>query len=56
MAESVKPLPSAGVMVLESQDRALSQAPCSAGSLLLPLHPACAIAVMISVSLSQINK
>ena len=37
VAQSVKHLPSGQVMILESWDQALGQAPCSVGSLLLPL-------------------
>ena len=37
VAQSVKCLPSAQVMISESWGRALRWAPCSAGSLLLPL-------------------
>ena len=54
VAQVVKHLPSAQVMILGSWDRAPHHAPCSAGSLLstlpLPLPPAHALA------LSEINK
>ena len=52
MAQSVKHLPSAQVMIPESWDGAWHGAPCSVGSLLLPLPLAAAHAL----SLSQINK
>ena len=46
-------MPSAQVMVLESQDRVLHQAPCSAGNLLLP--PPSPL-LMLSLTLSLSNK
>jgi len=51
----VERLPSAQVMVPGSWDRAPHRAPCSAGSLLLPL-PLLLPLLMLSLSLSQINK
>ena len=54
VAQSVGCPPSAQVMISESWDCALChQSPFSAGTLLLPLLPACAISVSISVSLSN---
>ena len=50
VARSVKQLPSAQVMIPGSQDRDRNGAPCSAGSLLLPLRSLC------FCSVSQINK
>ena len=50
LAPWVKHLPLVGVMILGSWDQALYGAPCSAGSLLLPLPlpahaPACALSL-----------
>ena len=55
VAQSVKYLPLSWLMIPGSWDQVPHRAPCSAGSLSLPLHlpaapPAC------SLSLSQINK
>ena len=52
VAQSVKHLPSAQVRIPGSWDRILHWAPCSAGSLLLPLP---FLLLVISLSLSQIN-
>ena len=52
VAQSVKLLLSAQVMILKSRDAAPRQAPCSARCLLLPL-PSCSwLSLAISVSLS----
>ena len=51
VAQSVKPLPLAWVMISGSWDRAPLRAPCSAGSLLLPLPPLLPLLVL-SCSLS----
>ena len=51
VAQLVKRLPSAQVMILESLDRVPHRAPCLAGSLLLPLT-----LPPLMCSLSQINK
>ena len=50
VAQSVKHLPSAQVMISGSWDGALGQAPCSVGSLLLPppLPPACELSLSLS--------
>ena len=59
VAQSVKCLPSAQVMISGSWDQALHQAPCSAGSLLLLLPlPLLVLSLSLSLSLShsQINK
>ena len=48
LAQSVKRLPLAQVMILQSWDQALCQAPCSVESLLLPL-PAALPAYAVSV-------
>ena len=53
VAQLVKRLPLAQIMILESWDQVLHQAPCSAGSLILPLTLP---PLMLSLSLSQINK
>ena len=55
MAQSVKHLPSAQILVSGSWDRVLHQASCSAGSLLLPL-PLLFPLLVLSLNLSQINK
>ena len=52
-AQWVKRLPLAQVMILLSWDQALHGAPCSAGSLLLPLLPP---PLMLALTLSEINK
>ena len=52
MAHLVKRLPSAQVMIPGSWDGALGQAPCSAGSLLLPL-PLLLPSLVLSLSLSN---
>ena len=49
MAQLVKRLPLAQVVIPESQDQDLHQAPCSVASLLLPL-------LLTQLVLSQINK
>ena len=59
VAQLVKPLPLAQVMIPESWDRVSHWAPCSVGILLLSLPltatlPACALS--LSLSLWQINK
>ena len=51
MILSVKPLPSAQFMIPGSWDRALHQAPCLAGSLLLPLS-LCLQLTLLVLSLS----
>ena len=55
MAQLVKGLPSAQVMIPESWDQVLHWAPCPGGSLLLPLPlslpPACAHTLSLSLSL-----
>jgi len=51
VAQLVRRLPSAQVMILESLDRVPHRAPCSARSLLLPLT-----LPPLMYSLSQINK
>jgi len=51
----VKRLPSAQVRILGSWDQAPHWAPCSAGSLLLPL-PFPLLVFLLSLSLCQINK
>ena len=51
VAQSVKHLPLAQVVVTESWDQDPSQAPCSVGSLLLPLP-----LPLLVLTLSQINK
>ena len=57
VAQLVKRLPSAQVMVPGSWDRAPHRAPCSAGSLLLPPPlPATLPTCALSLSLCQINK
>ena len=58
MAQPVRHLPSAQVMILGSWDTAPHQAPCTVGSLLLPLPLPLppAYALSLSLSLSQINK
>jgi len=57
VAQSVKHLPSAQVMISGSQDRVPHQAPSSVGSLLLPLPlPLCLLVLSLSLPLSQINK
>ena len=56
MAQWVKPLPSAQVMISGSWDRAPHRALCSAGSLLLPLSLPAALPTCDSLSLCQINK
>ena len=56
VAQLVKRLPSAQVMIPGSWDRVLNQAPCSVGCLLLPLPLPlllCAPALNISLSLSR---
>ena len=53
MAQSVKHLPLAQVMISGSWDQVLHWAPCSAGSLLLPLPLP---SLVISLSLCKINK
>jgi len=55
MAQSVKCLPLAQVMILGSWDRAPYQAPCSVGNLLLPL-PLLLPLLVLSLYLCQINK
>ena len=50
VAQLVKHLPLGQIMISVSWNQAPNGGPCSAGSLLLPLVPACAL------SLSQINK
>jgi len=56
LAQSVKRLPSAQVMIPGSRDRAPRQTPCSAGSLLLPLLVAPpAYALSLSLSVKQTN-
>jgi len=55
VAQSAKRLPSAQVMISGSWDRVLPQAPCSAGSLLLPL-PLPLPLLVHTLSLSQLNK
>ena len=52
IAQSLQYLPSAQVEILGSWD----QAPCSVWSLLLPLLPACALSLCLSLALFQINK
>ena len=54
VAQLVKRLPSAQVMILETRDRVPHRAPCSAGSLLLPLTLP-PLMVSLSHSLSQIS-
>ena len=59
VAQLVKQLPSAQVMIPASWDRVPHQAPCSAGSLLLPLtlpSTLSAYARSLSLSLSLTNK
>ena len=57
MAQLVKHLPLAQVMILGSWDRAPHRAPCSAGSLLLPLPlPLLVFPLTLSLSLCQLNK
>ena len=64
VAQSVKHLPSAQVMILGSWDQVPHQAPCSAGSLLLSLPLPLLLPLLCSLSLSlslflsrcQINK
>lgn len=55
--QSIRCLPSAQVTISRSWDRALSWAPCSAGSLLLPLplalSPAGVLALSLPLSLSH---
>ena len=53
VAQSVKHLPLAQVMISESWDQALRQAPCSEGSLLLPLPLPLPITCSPSLSLSN---
>jgi len=55
VAQLVKRLPLAQVMILESLDRVPHPAPCSAGCLLLPLTLP-PLMLSLSFSLSQINK
>ena len=55
VAQSVKRLTSAQVMIPGSRDRAPHQAPCSVGSLRLPL-PVSLPLLVLTHSLSQINK
>jgi len=57
VAQLVKRLPSAQVMILESLDRVPHRAPCSARSLLLPLTlPPLMYSLSLSLSLSQMGK
>ena len=56
VAQSVKRLPLAQVMIPGSWVRALQQAPCSGGSWLVPLSPSAPPHHSFSLSLSQINK
>ena len=57
VAQWVKRLPWAQVMILESRNRVLHWAPCSAGSRLLPLSLLLPLAVLLlTFLLSQINK
>ena len=58
VAQWVKPLPSAQVMISGSWDRVRHRALCSAGSLLPPSLPACfwSLSLPLSLSLCQINK
>ena len=58
VAPLVKRLPSAQVMILGSWNGAPCQAPCSAGSLFLPLprYRLPTRLLMLSLSLSQMNK
>jgi len=51
VAQLVRQLPSAQVIVLESRDRVPHRAPCSAGSLLLPL-PLPPLVLSLSLTLS----
>ena len=60
MAQLVKPLPSAQVMIPGSWDQVPHRAPCSAGSLLLSLPlpaslPACVYSLSLSLSGKQIK-
>jgi len=54
VAQLVKRLPSARVMILESRDRVPYRAPCSAGGLLLPLPSS--LSCSLSLILSLANK
>ena len=61
VAQLVKCLLSAQVMISGSWDRALRRAPCSLGSLLLPLSlpaapPACTLIYSLSLSVKEVNK
>ena len=55
VAQSIKRLPLAQVMIPRSWDRTPHQAPCSVGSLLLPLHLSLLV-FPLSLFLCQINK
>ena len=56
VAQSVKCLPLAQVLILESQDWAPSWSPCSVESLLLPLPPLLTHAHSLALSLKYVNK
>ena len=56
VAQLVKRLPSAQVTITGSWDPALGQAPCSVGSLLFPLPPLLLTPLVLSLSLTKINK
>ena len=56
VAQLVKPLPLAQVMISESWDPVPCWAPCSAGGLLLPLPVPLAPPFMLTLSFSQISK